>query len=186
MYKLEKLVENDFPSVWKIMEESFPVDERRTMENQKKLFLEEKYELLGCKKEGKMLSFFAVWQFEDFLFIEHFAVDKEARNGGLGAVMLSNLQKMNNKKIILEVEPPADELTKRRVAFYERNGFCLNDYFYMQPAMDEDTKPIPLKIMSYPKELSRNEFEAVREELYRSVYRQNENTIMHTGNETKM
>ena len=186
MYKLEKLAESDFPSVWKIMQDSFPADERRTMENQKKLLSEEKYELLGCKKEGKLLSFFALWQFEDFLFIEHFAVDKKARNGGLGAVMLSGLQKMNRKKIILEVEPPADELTKRRVAFYERNGFCLNDYFYMQPAMAENTKPIPLKIMSYPNKLSMIDFEAVREKLYRSVYRQTENTIMHTGNETEM
>ena len=186
MFKLEKLVENDFPFVWKIMEESFPIDERRTMENQKKLLSEKSYELLGCKEEGKLLSFFALWQFEDFLFIEHFAVDKKVRNGGLGAVMLSNLQKMNDKKIILEVEPPADELTKRRVAFYERNGFYLNDYFYMQPAMAENTKPIPLKIMSYPKELSQKEFETVREELYRSVYRQGENGIMRTGNETEM
>ena len=57
MYKLEKLDESDFPSVWKIMQDSFPADERRTMENQKKLLSEEKYELLGCKKEGKLLSF---------------------------------------------------------------------------------------------------------------------------------
>ena len=65
------------------MEQSFPADERRKKEGQQKLLDEEKYELLGVRNEGGLLAFLAVWEFAEFVFIEHFAVieDQKKRLG---------------------------------------------------------------------------------------------------------
>ena len=171
MYQLEKLQKSDFEEVWTIMEDSFPVDERRTREGQRQVIEEEAYRLYGYRKEGKIAAFFAVWEFESFVFIEHFAVAKEERNGGIGGTLLMQLIKQLEKKVVLEVELPNADIAKRRVAFYERNGFLMNQYDYIQPPMSEEGKAIPLRIMSTPKDLTKQEFEVVRDTLYRRVYK---------------
>ena len=84
MVCLEKLDRSDFEEVYRIMEQSFPADERRKKEGQQKLLEEEKYELLGVRNEGVLLAFLAVWEFAEFVFIEHFAVSEKARNSGTG------------------------------------------------------------------------------------------------------
>ena len=152
MVCLEKLDRSDFEEVYRIMEQSFPADERRKKEGQQKLLEEEKYELLGVRNEGVLLAFLAVWEFAEFVFIEHFAVSEKAG------------------KVVLEVELPEDSLKKRRIGFYERHGFTFNEYPYIQPPMGEDRHEIPLRIMSAPEPLSEDEFQSVRTELYESVY----------------
>ena len=67
------------------------------------------------------MAFLAVWEFDTFLFVEHFAVRKSCRNGGLGAVLLTQLTAQCRRPVILEVELPTGELEARRIAFYERN-----------------------------------------------------------------
>ena len=76
MVCLEKLDRSDFEEVYRIMEQSFPADERRKKEGQQKLLEEEKYELLGVRNGGRLLAFLAVWEFAEFVFIEHFAVSE--------------------------------------------------------------------------------------------------------------
>ena len=84
----------------------------------------------------------------------------------------AQLTAQSRKPVILEVELPTGELEARRIAFYERNGFVMNPFEYMQPAMGEDRHAIPLRIMSYPKRLFADEFETMRDVLYCHVYRQ--------------
>ena len=91
MVCLEKLDRSDFEEVYRIMEQSFPADERRKKEGQQKLLDEEKYELLGVRNEEGLLAFLAVWEFAEFVFIEHFAVSEKARNSGIGGKMLEEL-----------------------------------------------------------------------------------------------
>ena len=156
MVCLEKLDRSDFEEVYRIMEQSFPADERRKKEGQQKLLDEEKYELLGVRNEGGLLAFLAVWEFAEFVFI--------------GGKMLEELARQKAGKVVLEVELPEDSLKKRRIGFYERHGFTFNEYPYIQPPMGEDRHEIPLRIMSAPEPLSEDEFQSVRTELYESVY----------------
>ena len=170
MVCLEKLDRSDFEEVYRIMEQSFPADERRKKEGQQKLLEEEKYELLGVRNGRRLLAFLAVWEFAEFVFIEHFAVSETARNSGIGGKMLEELARQKAGKVVLEVELPEDSLKKRRIGFYERHGFTFNEYPYIQPPMGEDRHEIPLRIMSAPEPLSEDEFQSVRTELYKSVY----------------
>ena len=173
MKQLERLRVEEFEEVWKIMEESFPKEERRTKEMQKRLWEQEKrYRVWGVKEGKQLMGFLAAWRFEGFVFLEHFAVNQGARNGGIGAAMLKQLKEQVESRIVLEVELPLEMLAKRRIAFYERNGFVYNDYPYIQPAMNKDTKPIPLRIMATGGRLLEGEFEEIRDCLYQYVYHQ--------------
>ena len=171
--QLYLLGEADFEDVWKIMEASFPPEERREKEKQRKLLREEeKYRLFGGFRDGKLNGFLAAWQFPDFHFVEHFAVESSERGSGFGQRMLEMVMQKAGGRIVLEVEPPEDEKKKRRIGFYERNGFVLNDYPYIQPAMAETTEPIPLMVMSTGGSLTEEEFSEIRRQLYHSVYLQ--------------
>ncbi len=166
---LERLSITDFEEFYRILEESFPVDERREKEEQKVLWDKNEYIVYGLKKEERLLGFLAVWKLENCCFLEHFAIDKRARNAGYGSKMLRELCKLE-QNLVLEVELPETELAKRRIAFYKRNAFCYHEYEYMQPALSKGRKPIPLHIMTYPKVLSKEEFEKIKREIYKEVY----------------
>ncbi|MBR6825133.1 MAG: GNAT family N-acetyltransferase [Oscillospiraceae bacterium] len=186
---LKKLTVGDFPKVFAIMAESFPIEEYRPYEGQLALLEREEYALWGatlpCKssklqgftqskgagtQQEDLHGFLAVWNLKEFLFLEHFAVRKDCRNSGLGARLLQELQKCYQLPVILEVEPPIDGLSCRRVGFYERNGFFLNPYPYTQPSLGLGREPIPLQLMSSLAPLTEVEFRSARDTLYEKVY----------------
>ena len=71
----------------------------------------------------------------------------------------------------LEVEPPEDDLTKRRVAFYERNGFVLNHYPYIQPSVSKGRPSVPLLIMTYGRAIEEVEYLGMKKVVYERVYK---------------
>ena len=111
----------------------------------------------------------AVWHLSGVTFLEHFAVDASFRNNGFGGKMLERLQK-ESLRLVLEVELPTDVLTRRRIAFYRRNGMKLNEREYAQMPLRVGDVPTPMYLMSSPDALEDEEFRLVRREIYRHVY----------------
>lgn len=169
---LYKMREDEFEKVFDLMIEAFPVDERRTFDEQKELLSNPIFDIYVCKDEpnAEIKGFISVYRFDDFTFVEHFAVNPKYRNLGLGHEVLSNLTARFGK-LLLEVEVPQTEQAKRRICFYERNGFYLNDYPYIQPPISKGTNPIPLLLMTTGGKLSEVEYSKAKETLYRCVYR---------------
>ena len=163
---LQRINETDFPEIYRIMQSSFSDDDYRPDDEQLALFEEPEYRIYYMPA-----GFLAVWEFESFIYIEHFAVDPALRNSGTGSAMLQELVKQYQKPICLEVELPEDELTRRRIGFYERNGFVFNEYPYIQPPISKGKSPVPLRIMTYRSEITREEFQKMKEILYRRVYK---------------
>ena len=163
---LQRINETDFPEIYRIMQVSFSDDEYRPYDEQLALLEEPEYRIYYMPA-----GFLAVWEFESFIYIEHFAVDPSLRNSGTGSAMLQELVKQYQKPICLEVELPEDELTRRRIGFYERNGFVFNEYPYIQPPISKGKSPVPLRIMTYKSEITREEFQKMKEILYRRVYK---------------
>ena len=163
---LQRINETDFPEIYRIMQASFSDDEYRPYDEQLALFEEPEYRIYYMPA-----GFLAVWEFESFIYIEHFAVDPALRNSGTGSAMLQELVKQYQKPICLEVELPEDELTRRRIGFYERNGFVFNEYSYIQPPISKGKSPVPLRIMTYGSAITREEFQKMKEILYRRVYK---------------
>lgn len=173
---LERMRPEVFDQVFSIMERSFPADEYRTYEEQKELLLEPRYHIYVCMRRDPdcacVEAFLSVWQFEDFTYIEHLASDPAIRGQGLGSAILQEAAAFFPKQICLEVEPPDTELAKRRIAFYQRNGFYLNSYPYIQPPISKGKRPLPLMIMTSGAGITEERFQELRTELYREVYKQ--------------
>lgn len=168
---LERISFENFDRVYEIMEQSFPPDERRPYEEQRQLLCREEYEIFVSRDGGgEISSFIAAWGLDGMLFIEHFATSPASRGEGVGGRLLDEVISHSSNPVCLEVEPPLEKIQSRRVEFYRRHGFSLNDYPYIQPPISKGKKSVPLMIMTTGGELSPDEFESVRTQLYRKVY----------------
>ncbi len=168
----------DFEKVYPILEEAFPVTELRVKEKQYALLDDALYRLYAvCDQEGSISGVLAVWELaDDFLYIEHFAILPEKRNGGFGGRVLEYLAEHTGKQIVLEVELPENALTKRRIAFYERHGFYFNAYTYLQPPMREGQGMLPLRLMTRPNPIDADTYERYKMLIHRNVYRYTDQT----------
>lgn len=166
----EELKKEDFEAVYAIMESSFPESEIRTKEGQRQLLDLEAYRLFGFREDGDIKGFIAEWAGPGHHFIEHFAVSKHSRGGGMGTKLLQYYHQQSDKPVILEVEPPEDEIRKRRIAFYERNGYHLSRFGYTQPVINEGHEGVPLRLMSRPEALTEERFLSFKDWIFRTVY----------------
>ena len=171
---IRKLMRKDFDSVFQIIEASFPEDEYRTYDEQKALLDHSAYEVYILKNsdDSTIKAFIAAWEFDSFVFIEHFAVNPTYRNSGIGSDFLRELVRMLGKMVCLEVEPPDNDMASRRIGFYQRNNFFLNKYPYTQPPISAGRNPVPLLIMTYGRYINKVEFSRIKEELFTQVYKQ--------------
>lgn len=168
---LKKFQDCDFDSLYKLMSEAFPSEERRNYEDQKRLLNEDAYSITSHKDEvGNITAFIASWEFSHFVFIEHFAVSSKIRGNGMGTLMIKDYLSNCSKSIFLEVEPPENDISMRRIEFYKRLGFHLNDYDYLQPPLQKQHDFLPLRIMSYPKRVDNKEFIDFKNVIYDKVY----------------
>lgn len=167
---LELLMPNDFDKLYSLIKSTFPSDEYREYDEQRKIFDISEYSVYALKDGEEVEAFIAAWSFDDFAYIEHFAVAEKYRNNGLGAKLLKEFCGKFDKTICLEVELPKTEVAKRRIGFYERNNFFLNNYPYVQPAFSKNKKSLPLLIMTSNSPVDKHKFEQIKSTLYRKVY----------------
>lgn len=163
--------EFNFDDVFSLMQKSFPKNEYRTYENQKKLLENPHYRIIPYFGEGnEFLAFAAIWDFDFFKFVEHIAVSEKCRGMGIGSKIMRDITENSGIDVVLEIEPPVDETSVKRLKFYEKLGFKCNDYAYLQPPLNKNDKPIPLKILSYPQTIGEQKFKKIQKIIYSNVY----------------
>jgi len=109
------------------------------------------------------------WDFPECIYVEHLAVDASVRRQGYGGRMLQAL-KEEGRPIVLEVELLETDIARRRIAFYERNGFRLwTSRNYQQPPYRQGDSPIAMRLMAWGN-LPESRFEEVVRRIYREVY----------------
>ena len=161
--------EKTFNTVFDKMKTAFPYEERRDYSDQKEC-LENKYfkffEIYDC---DLAVGFTALWVFENFVFIEHIAIDEDKRGGGYGSKAIELIKEKYNKPLILEAEAPVTEQQIKRIKFYNRLGFNVNSFNYTQPSY-HGGEGVPFLILSYPNKLTDEEFDEFLRETRREVY----------------
>lgn len=168
----EQMKIEDFESVFRIMEQSFPNDEYRPFDEQRALLDDPRYTVYVHRSDrGTVDAFLAVWNLEGFAFLEHFAVSPTARGAGLGSTLLRELVSSLGCCVCLEVELPNTPMAERRIGFYKRAGFVYHDYPYLQPPISKGKMPIPLRLMTHGTLTPACTPEAIKAVLYREVYR---------------
>lgn len=161
-----------FEAFWKIYEEAFPRNEKRDIEGQRAILDDNNYDILLQREGGIALGFLAYWKLGRFHFVEHLAVSRESRGKGVGGRLIQAILRMG-KPVVLEVEPPEDEVKRKRIVFYERHGFVLNDHPHIQPPLAKGANPVVLKWMSSPSPLLPQDACYIEEKLKEIVYSKN-------------
>ena len=164
--EFRNLEEKDYPRFLELYNSSFPENERRLYKSAEHVasFVRMKGgkfrgfavddntgdpELL--KPENHLfLGFLTYWVFEGYVYIEHFAVSPEHRGRNIGARMLGHLFRTVSPDVLIEVEKPDTEEARRRIAFYERNGFRLReDINYVQPPYSAAQSGLEMMLMTH-------------------------------------
>ena len=169
-YLNKSMSEKMLGKVYGLMQKSFPRDEIRTFADQKRLFSLPCFDMAVLENFTDIIGFISVWDLDGFNYVEHLAVAQKHRGLGYGSKIIKDYMKEHPaERYVLEVEPPRDEISKKRVAFYERLGFTFNDFEYIQPALSG--KEVELRIMATGGALSEEEFENIKKMLYGIVYK---------------
>ena len=170
MMPIERMRPEDFDAVFRLLSQSFPAGERRDAAGQRALLSDSAYHIdILRAPSGGVQALMALWDFDDFVFFEHFAVDPACRNGGIGWQMLARY----DKPACLEAELPETELAARRIGFYERHGFTVNAaYPYRQPALTPGGSPIPMYLLTTGGARTPSELRAMETLVHTRVYGQ--------------
>lgn len=148
--------------VWTVYERSFPLCERRGADGHEDVLGDPHYRAKAAvDADGNFLGLLFYWDNGGYLYIEHLAINPALRGQNIGSRLLSGFLETNRgRKVILEIDPPEDEISIRRLHFYERLGFVPNDYHYIHPGFGPSGVAIPhrLVLMSYPDRMTPQEF----------------------------
>ena len=143
-----------FIKAWLLYRNSFPSDERRELRAQRKIMSHPAYHFEVITEEYLFVGFILWWQFEDMCYIEHFATSPALRGKGQGHTILEQFIAKSEVPLILEVEHPTEPIKQRRIGFYQRLGFVLNNHHYVQPPYKKRGDALNLLLMTYPNAIS--------------------------------
>lgn len=142
-----------FSDAWRIYDDAFPRCEKRGREQLLRALTDPLFRPWVVLCAGSVAAIAFCWRMPDALYLEHLAVDPGRRNAKLGSRILEHLA-AEGLPLVLEIEPPEEELTRRRLEFYRRNGFVRNGYPYIHPSYRRPFEPHPLVLMSRPEPLT--------------------------------
>lgn len=149
---------------------SFPEHEQREAQSQRDIMGENDYCFYIALHEGRPVGSILCWETEEFIYVEHFYVYPSERGRGFGSEILRILGEKGST-VILEIDPPADSVSIRRKAFYNRCGFKENPYPHVHPPYHERNSGHKLVIMSYPSEITQREYDSFNSYLKDTVMR---------------
>ncbi len=168
-----RLGEKDFDNMYSLLKISFIADELRPYNQQKALLKKSIYHVFAEREAdtNQLRAFIALWDLKDFVFVDYFAVHPIYRNQGIGQKILQEVFDMTQKNICLEIETPVNEITNRRLRFYQRNHFKLCNYDYKQPPVAKGNAPVSLSLMSSRDIQHEKDFKNICKEVYKFMYK---------------
>ena len=154
--RFERLATPDaaiYPAAMELYRLSFPYHEQREAASQAEILGWDAYHFSAIFEGDQFLGLMLYWDTEKFLYVEHFCIVQEMRGKRYGEKALEELKRLG-KPVILEIDPPVDEISIRRKGFYERVRFVENPYPHNHPAYHMGCHPHRLVVMSAPEALS--------------------------------
>ncbi len=144
-----------FPASWELYETAFPTEERRAKDYHIETMTKSEFHAEAVLDDYTLIGIIFWWDLTNFRFVEHLATTPSVRGKGYGDQILREFIAESDKPIILEVEHPTEELSRRRIGFYERIRFILNNHPYRHPSYQQiKGEFVELMIMTYPEPIS--------------------------------
>lgn len=168
-YKIKSTKDRWYKAFSDIYKTSFPSFEQRNSQQQLAAFKNENYHLWAIIENERLLSFISFWNFEDYIYIEHLAVNPELRGKNIGSKTLDIFANETGKNILLEIDPPIDEVSQNRLRFYSRLGYKTNNWKHFHPPYNPIYPPHELVVLSLHKSLGENLYEQFYSDLVNIV-----------------
>ncbi len=156
--RITNISDSMYHEALKLYQMSFPYHEQREKRSQDEILRDNEYHFSLIYDEDIFIGLILYWEEEGFIYIEHFCILPEMRNKQYGQKALSLLEKQG-KTLILEIDLPKDEISKRRKGFYERCGFTENRFTHIHPPYHKANEGHSLVIMTCPQQISQDTFD---------------------------
>lgn len=150
---------------------SFPIFEQRTTAQQKAAFACANYHLTACENDATLVGFISYWEFDTYLYVEHFAISTLIRGKGYGCEVLRDFIRSTRKIVLLEIDPVTDSVSAARLRFYRKCGFHENPYPHRHPAYRAGYAPHPLIVLTAQRPISAEEYQTFHRDLQTVVMR---------------
>ena len=147
--------DRSWSEAWALYEASFPACERWDASSYDRAFADPAFEADAILLDGAFVGLLFHWTSDGFHYVEHLAVSPHLRGQHLGSRALEAF--CRDRRVILEIDPPEDTVSIRRLHFYERLGFVANPYNYVHPSYRSPFHPHRLVLMSRPEPLTDQE-----------------------------
>ena len=142
--------------VWELYENSFPVAERRKLEDHLRASENNFFHPVSIWENKQFIGIVFYWEWSNYRYIEYLAVNPKLHGHGYGSKIIKRIRDSEHT-IILEIDPLINELSVRRLQFYERAGFTLTPYRFMHLPYRLDGAPQELLILSFPKMITKEQ-----------------------------
>jgi len=169
-YQIKSGQDKWYDKFYAVYSVSFPIFEQRNKEQQKYAFTFDNYHLDCLIDRDRFLAFIAYWDFKEYIYIEHFAVNPDYRGENIGSQTLQSLIDSKQKMILLEIDPLTTDIAHKRFRFYERLGFVANPYTHHHPPYNKEFPAHELIVLSHGK--------AIDETLYNTFYKDLSGIVM--------
>jgi len=165
---------------WELYEKSFPYNERWNAEGYDRAFGDPNFEADGIWRGDEFIGILFHWGADGYRYVEHLAVSPALRGQNMGSAALSAFCRKVGR-VILEIDPPVDDISIRRLRFYERLGFVANPYQYIHPSFRKPFTPHRLVLMSYPGAITYEEARSFADFVREAVLRYSEHERPHSA-----
>lgn len=171
LHRINDANSDEYIQMERLLTRAFPKDEYRELTEMQVLTESNiKFHNNLIYDNGTFVGLITYWDFGNFFYIEHFAIVPEMRNHGYGRKVMEKVKALLRHPIVLEVECPTEEMSRRRIGFYERQGFQLWKSEYMQPPYRQGDGFLKLFIMAYGNIHEDRDFENVKTTIHKEVY----------------
>lgn len=157
---------------------SFPYKEQRSEADFLQALEDPHFEADGIWRGDEFIGILYHWRTAAWYYLEHLAISPALRGQNMGSKALSAF--CEGKRVILEIDPPVDDISIRRLHFYQRLGFIENPQEYIHPSFRHPFEHHKLVLMSYPTTLTNDEARDFADFIRETVllYSEHENPTM--------
>ncbi|NDO82991.1 GNAT family N-acetyltransferase [Citrobacter sp. NCU1] len=136
---------------------AFPWHEQREMHAKQQAIANPHYALEGWFEEAQFIGLSGCWTFDDYVYVEHLAIDGALRSQGYGKILLGQIL-ARSPMTILEIDPLTTEIAEKRLRFYESMGFFANPWPHTHPAYHQGMAGHELIVLSYPEPITASHY----------------------------
>lgn len=167
MLTIKRLTLNDIEKIEVInvlYDSAFPRYEQRSYSGRQKVLVHDDYHLYYLTDDEEFVGFIGSWKINDYFYIEHLAISPTLRGQGYGQKVLKQFCfEVNN--VILEIDPVIDEVSQKRLSFYQHCGFKRNNYQHFHPSYYPENAPHELEILTFPVEICQQIYQLFNDKL---------------------